>query len=149
MYANILVPLDGSSRAERILPYVEEIAAKFGSRITLLQVVETSLALVSPYDIAPYDAMAETKRYIAQARAYLDAQEGSLRSKHIDVRSVVENGPVVMAINDVADREGCDLIAMASHGRTGLNRVFYGSVAAGVLHRADRPLLLVRAQNGY
>jgi nucleotide-binding universal stress UspA family protein len=46
---------------------------------------------------------------------------------------------------DVAAREEVNLIAMTSHGRTGLARVFYGSVAAGVLHQADRPLLLVRA----
>ena len=148
MYANILVPLDGSARAERILPYVEEIAVKFGSRITLLQIIESGMTIVTPYDIAPYDAVEETKRAVSEARAYLAGMEGSFRSKHIDVRSLVESGPVVMTINDVAAREACDLIAMASHGRTGLPRVFYGSVAAGVLHRADRPLLLIRAQNG-
>lgn len=148
MYANILVPLDGSARAERILPYVEEIATKFGSRITLLQIVESGLTVVSPYDIAPYDALQDTKRRAAEAQAYLSGVEGSFRSKNIDVRSVVESGPIVVAINEVAAREACDLIAMASHGRTGLTRVFYGSVAAGVLHRADRPLLLIRAQNG-
>jgi nucleotide-binding universal stress UspA family protein len=149
MYTNILVPLDGSPRAERILPYVEEIAVKFGSRITLLQIVESGLTIVSPYDIAPYDAVEDSKRHVAEAKSYLAGLEGSFRSKHINVRSIVESGPIVMAINDVAAREACDLIAMASHGRTGLNRVFYGSVAAGVLHRADRPLLLIRAQNGY
>jgi len=148
MYSNILVPLDGSSRAERILPYVEEIAVRFGSRITLLQIVESGLTIVSPYDIAPYDAVEDTKRLVAEAQSYLSGLEGSFRSKQIAVRSIVESGPIVMAINDVADREACDLIAMASHGRTGLTRVFYGSVAAGVLHRADRPLLLIRAQNG-
>lgn len=149
MYSNILVPLDGSARAERILPYVEEIAIKFGSRITLLQIVESGLTIVSPYDVAPYDAVEDTKRYVAEAKSYLSGLEGSFRSKNIDVRAFVESGPVVMTISDVAAREGCDLIAMASHGRTGMTRVFYGSVAAGVLHRADRPLLLVRAQNGY
>jgi len=44
------------------------------------------------------------------------------------------------------EREGADLIAMASHGRTGLARVFYGSVAAGILHKVDRPLLLIRSE---
>jgi nucleotide-binding universal stress UspA family protein len=52
----------------------------------------------------------------------------------------------VEAIIDAAEREGADLIALASHGRTGLANVFYGSVAAGVLHRIDRPLLLVRSR---
>jgi nucleotide-binding universal stress UspA family protein len=55
-------------------------------------------------------------------------------------------GAIVAEIIDAAEREGADLIAMASHGRTGLARVFYGSVAAGVLHRVDRPLLLVRSE---
>jgi len=51
----------------------------------------------------------------------------------------------VAGIMDAAQAEGADLIALSSHGRTGLPEVFYGSVAAGVLHRADRPLLLVRS----
>ncbi len=148
MYENILVPLDGSPRAERILPYVEELASKFGSRITLLQIVEPEVALVSPYDIAPYYATDAVQRRTQEANAYLAAVEGSFRSKSIEARSLVENGPTVVTILTVAEREQCDLIAMASHGRTGLPRVFYGSVAAGVLHRADRPLLLIRAQNG-
>lgn len=56
-------------------------------------------------------------------------------------------GPVVEEIAQSAEREEADLIAMASHGRTGLARVFYGSVAAGVLHRLDRPLFLIRSLN--
>jgi nucleotide-binding universal stress UspA family protein len=51
-----------------------------------------------------------------------------------------------MAILDVAAKENADLIALASHGRSGLARVFYGSVASAILQRADRPLLLIRAQ---
>jgi nucleotide-binding universal stress UspA family protein len=57
------------------------------------------------------------------------------------------DGPIVEEIINIADRENVDLIAMASHGRTGLPRAFYGSVAAGILHRIDRPLLLVRSVN--
>lgn len=148
MYSNILVPLDGSPRAERILPYVEELAVKFGARITLLQVIEPNVTMISPYDIAPYNALEEQQRQSDAAKTYLAAQEGSFRAKAIDARSVVEAGPVVATILTVAEREQCDLIAMASHGRSGITRVFYGSVAAGVLHRADRPLLLIRAQNG-
>ena len=148
MYSNILVPLDGSPRAERILPYVEELAKKFGARITLMQVVEPAVAMVSPYDIAPYNALEEQQRQVELARTYLAGQEGSFRTKGISARSCVESGPIVYTIITVAEREGCDLIAMASHGRSGIPRVFYGRVAAGVLHRADRPLLLIRAQNG-
>jgi nucleotide-binding universal stress UspA family protein len=56
-------------------------------------------------------------------------------------------GPVVEAIAKVADQEDCDLIALASHGRSGLSQVFYGSVAAGLLQRVSRPLLLVRSHS--
>lgn len=147
MYTNILVPLDGSARAERILPCVEELASRFGSRITLLQIVEPNLSLVSPYDVAPYDTYDEVKRNEAEAELYLMGQEGSFRSKGIQAKSIIESGPVVTSILNVAEREGCDLIAMASHGHSGLQQVLHGSVAAGVLHRADKPLMLVRAPN--
>jgi nucleotide-binding universal stress UspA family protein len=58
-----------------------------------------------------------------------------------------EVGPVVSTILCVAQREAVDLIAMASHGRSGLSRAFYGSVAAGVLNQVDRPMLLIRARS--
>jgi len=57
----------------------------------------------------------------------------------------VVHGPVVEAIINAAQSEGADLIALASHGRSGLSWVFYGSVAAGVFHRINRPLLLIRS----
>jgi nucleotide-binding universal stress UspA family protein len=58
----------------------------------------------------------------------------------------VTYGPVVEGIINLAEKEGVDLIALASHGRGGLSRVFYGSVAAGLLHRVDRPLLIIRSR---
>jgi nucleotide-binding universal stress UspA family protein len=80
------------------------------------------------------------------AVAYLDHVQERLQSEGLDVQCFAEEGDVVQTILSIADREGADLIAMSSHGRTGLSRVFYGSVAAGVLHKIDRPLLLVRAE---
>jgi nucleotide-binding universal stress UspA family protein len=69
------------------------------------------------------------------------------RAKDIDARTSVYYGPVVQAITRAAECECADLIAMASHGRSGMSQVFYGSVAVGVLHRVNRPLLLVRARD--
>lgn len=146
MYKTILVPLDGSPRAELILTHAEALAAAFGAKLVLLQVVEPSVSIVTPYDMVPYYDPKEAERMIDEAKAYLASKEGELRAEGIEATSCVENGPIVAGILDVAEREGADLIAMASHGRTGLGRVFYGSVAAGVLHKADRPLLLVRAE---
>ncbi len=146
MYRTILVPLDGSPRAERILPAVEELAYKFDSRVIIMQVIEPAVTMVSPYDIAPYNAADEMQRQVAEAQHYLEGIEAKLVAKGIQVKRCIENGPIVPGVLAVAEREQADLIAMASHGRTGLSRVFYGSVAAGILHRADRPLLLIRAQ---
>ncbi len=145
MYKTIVVPLDGSKRAESILPHAESLALKYAAKIVLLQVVEPNVAMITPYDMVPYYDPKEAERFLGEARSYLATKEGELRSQGIDVKSVVESGPVVTVILDVAERENAELIAMASHGRTGLARVFYGSVAAGILHKADRPLLLVRA----
>ena len=145
MYKTILVPLDGSKRAETILAHVESLALKYQAKVILLQVSEPNTAMVTPYDMVPYYDPQEAERQLGEARTYMAAKEGVLRAHGIDVKSVVETGPVATVILDVAERENADLIAMASHGRTGLARVFYGSVAAGILHKADRPLLLIRA----
>ncbi|CAN5440144.1 universal stress protein [soil metagenome] len=148
MYQTILAPLDGSQRAERILPYVEELAHKFGSRVILLQVVEPVVPVISPYDAAPLYSTEDIERRTEEAKSYLTKLQGELVAKGIrEIKTTVQGGPVVDSILEVAEREQADLIAYASHGRTGLASVFYGSVAAGVLHKTERPLLLIRAHN--
>jgi nucleotide-binding universal stress UspA family protein len=147
MYKTILVPLDGSPRAETILPHATSLAAKYGAKLVLLQVVEPLVAMVTPYDMVPYVDRDAAERTMQEAKSYLSGKEGEIRGEGIETRAYVESGPVVSVILDVAEREKADLIAMASHGRTGLSRVFYGSVAAGILQKADRPLLLIRAQD--
>ena len=147
MYQTVLMPLDGSKRAETILPHVEELARQSHAKVVFLEVLEPNAAMVTPYDMVPYiDAEALEQRK-AEATTYLAGMVGEMREKGIDAKKVVEQGPIVRTILDVAERENADLIAMASHGRSGLARVFYGSVAAGVLQSADRPLLIVRAQD--
>jgi nucleotide-binding universal stress UspA family protein len=144
MYKTILVPLDGSKRAERILPHVEEVAQYNEASVIFLQVIEPH-----HYYVGPHGAVMDVKLINDQekdAEEYLTTLRGEFREKGIKAKFFIERGPVVKRIIDVADRENADLIAMASHGRTGLSHVFYGSVAAGVLHRIDRPLLLVRAE---
>jgi nucleotide-binding universal stress UspA family protein len=146
MYTTILVPLDGSKRAEAILCHVEELARRYGARVVFLQVVEPVPLMAGPeytYVAVQQDTIEQQKR---QAEAYLASLAGEFRQKGIEAETRLAYGPVVEAILDAAEREGVDLIAMASHGRSGLTQVFYGSVAAGVLHRIDRPLLLVRSR---
>jgi nucleotide-binding universal stress UspA family protein len=148
MYKTILVPLDGSKRAERILPYVEELALKFEAKLVLLQVIEPSVVLAAPYDMGHYYDVTQIERLSDDAKAYLAGLQAELTAKGIAVETLVDNGPVVTCVIEEAARKNADLVAMASHGRSGLARAFYGSVASGVLNQADRPLLLIRAQEG-
>ena len=147
MYKWILVPLDSSARAEAILPHAEELAARLDAEVVLLRVFEPDFSLVDPYGHPPgfYEALLEEWR--GEVKGYLEAIRDNLTNKGVPIRVLVEGGPVVSTIIKVAEREEADLIAMSSHGRTGLPRIFYSSVAAGVLHQVDRPLLLIRAED--
>jgi len=149
MYNNILVPLDGSARAEDILPHVVELASKCRSTVTVMQVVE----IKTSFDGAEFMSLtggAELSMTIEKdkifAETYLDEVKERLQAKGIKAKTRVAFGPVVDAIIFAAQQEKADLIAMASHGRTGAACVFYGCVATGVLHRVDRPLLIIRSQ---
>jgi len=145
MYKTILVPLDGSERAEAILPHVENLGRCYQAKIIFLQVVEPPPHIMR-YD-SFYEAVTRTEieSWTEEARTYLAGLKAEFKRHEVESEVRVVHGHVVEAIARVAEQEGVDLIAMASHGRTGLARVFYGSVAAGVLHRVDRPLLLIRS----
>ena len=147
MYNKILVPLDGSQRAEAILYHVQDLAKRYDATVIFVQVVEP-VPLSMGYEM-PYEALREEfERQSRQAESYLVALQQEFREKGIEAQTRVVQGLAVAAIAQIAEREEADLIAMASHGRTGLSQVFYGSVAAGVLHRVDRPLLLIRSREG-
>lgn len=145
MYKTILVPLDGSARAEAILPHVEALAKSFQAKVIFLEVVDPAVAAVPPYDyvtVVDEDKLAEE---VGKVDSYLAKLVTDFQGKGLEAAEISETGAPVRTILDVATRENADLIAMASHGRSGLARVFYGSVAAGILHQTDRALLIIRA----
>lgn len=146
MYKKILVPLDGSKRAEAILSHVEELALRYGAKVILLQIEEDVVMLGHVYAIDFSKFEEEQAQRRKKAELYLAGVAGEFREKKISTKKVVSPGSVVRSIIDAAEREEADLIAMASHGRGGLSRAFYGSVAAGVLQRIDRPLLIIRSR---
>ena len=149
MYNKILVPLDHSKRSETILPYVEELARRFQATLILLSIIEPPPVVAEPYGgLSSYALyLDEIPRYTSEAKSYLTGIAAELSKGQIQSKVFVEQGPAVQAILAVAKREQVDLIALASHGRSGLARVFYGSVAAGVLHQTEWPLLLIRSQH--
>ena len=147
MYKVILVPLDGSERAEAILPHAEDLARCYRAKVIFLRVIEPEPLIVGPdvvYPLVNEEMMAERTK---AAESYLAQRRADLEARGIEVETRLAHGPVVEEIIHRAERSEVDLIAMASHGRTGLSRVFYGSVAAGVLHKVDRPLFLIRSSD--
>jgi nucleotide-binding universal stress UspA family protein len=147
MYNTIIVPLDGSGRAEAILPHVENLACGLQSKVVLLRVVDPA-AFVIGLEGMPLDASRDLiDAEVKESEQYLEGKRGELQARGVNAHVSVRYGSIVQAILDAADAENADLIAMSSHGRTGLARFFYGSIAAGVLNKAERPLLIVRAED--
>jgi nucleotide-binding universal stress UspA family protein len=146
MYEKILVPLDGSSRAEAILPHVEELAHCHHSQVIFLSVIDPAASLSGLEGLEMEVNRQLIQEQFDEATAYLAGKEGEFRQKNIEARSMVRYGAVVNTIINIAEEEKVGLIAIASHGRTGLARIFYGSVAAGILQQVDSPLLVIRAR---
>lgn len=145
MYQRILVPLDGSELAEAALVHARGLAGQFQSEIDLLRV------LVSPYTIAApdlilagYDIGQEGLQKAAEE--YLNAVAAELQAEGLSVAARTASGPVAEAILDYAADNGVDLVVMSTHGRGGISRWVYGSVADRVLQAATCPVLLVRVR---
>lgn len=147
MYKRILVPLDGTKNSEAILPQVKSLAKQCGATIILLEVLES----LPPHAVViePDLINQGISQRASQVRQYVHDIEEQLRQEGCDVEAVVKHGTVVETILSVAQEAGIDLIAMASHGYTGLKRLIYGSVAGEILHRSRAPLLVLHAENEY
>jgi nucleotide-binding universal stress UspA family protein len=147
MYQRILLPLDGSTRAEAIVPHVRSLAEKYGSQVILLQVVSPPL-LLERDEVTDGGRMKEDQKAKKNAvLAYLEAVAQEFGPAPGPLKICVEAESVVQAIFEVATREKADLVAMASHGWGGSRRTFYGSVASGTINKADKPLLLIRSRD--
>lgn len=151
MYERILVPLDGSKVGEAALPHVEELVTKMlpetNVEVTLLQVVSS----LSHYIVAgeasaqvPYTEQ-EVEQIKKRSADYLDQVGESLRTSGATVRVRVSVGRAAEEIIKTADAIKVDLIAMSTHGRSGISRWAFGSVTDRVLRSGDRPILMVRA----
>lgn len=146
MYRKILVPLDGSQRAEAILSHVTQLASRFSAEVVLVQVIEPLPQVTSPGVPVPSLPVADINELKAAAETYLAGISAQLCAQGLGVRLLVPYGPVVEQIIATADQEQVDLIAIASHGRGGLALLFYGSVASALLQRVNQPLLMVRSR---
>jgi nucleotide-binding universal stress UspA family protein len=143
MYKRALVPLDGSPIAEAIIPFILEIAGPLDMEVVLLRVVEPipPIALEGSRHIEVEDV--ELRR--THAEEYLAPIAVELRNTDVRVESRVRRGNAVDQIVAAAREAGADLIAMSTHGRGGLGRLIFGSVAQAVLRQAEVPVFLMRA----
>ncbi|UCD82293.1 MAG: universal stress protein [Desulfobacterales bacterium] len=147
MYQTILVPVDGSKRAEAILSHVEHLAKRNNAKVVFLKVEEEPIMLGRDevIDIDKYHVEFEKQK--ERSQAYLNGLQTQFNQKDIQADTRLAYGSVVKAILKTAADTGTNLIAMATHGISGLARVSYGSVAAGVLQAAELPILLIRSCN--
>ena len=141
----ILVPLDGSDVAEQVLSSATVVAQALGAEMILFQVpiIYASGSLMGEWFL-PLEGVFETAQQNAQA--YLDRVSTHLRKQRINVSTATRIGPVAESIIEHAEANDIDLIAMCTHGRTGLARWTLGSVADRVLRGGSIPILLVRAR---
>ncbi len=143
MFRTILVPLDGSDLAEQALAPACHIAERFGSALLLLRVVTLERTLPSLSMLTPRSDSDSpvTRPVMEEAEAYLAGL--SLPATVRPVRTQVLAGAPPEMIVATAAASDVDLIVMSTHGRTGLVRLLYGSVAEAVLRGAAVPVLLV------
>jgi len=141
MYKRILVPLDGSELGESIVPLLLEIAGPLDMTIVLLRVLEPLTPLATDgMPIVVNDLEARRRN----AQEYLAPIAIGLRTRGIDVSSEIRVGRADEQILAAVREVGADLIAMSTHGRGGLGRLLFGSVAEQVLRRAEVPVFLMR-----
>jgi len=145
MYQRILVPLDGSKLAEQAIPYATELC-KGSMEVTLFQVVHLPLPLAAP-DATMTVPLPDPMELLQEALDYLNGIAERLREEGVRVTvDAVERDVVADAIVEYAREHDIDLIAMTTHGRSGLSRLIFGSVAESVVRHAPCPVLLVRAR---
>jgi nucleotide-binding universal stress UspA family protein len=144
---HVLITLDGSRLAEEVVVPALAVARACQARVTLLRV----LAELNAADIAEMDTLERGmgQRYVEEmgddAKGYLDHVADLFGDELLTIETAVRRGPAAEAILDFAEHNGVDLVAMTTHGRTGLRRWIYGSVTHKVLHQLPVSMLVARS----
>ena len=143
-YQHILVPVDGSETSYQAIGKAAALAAAFNSQITVVQVLT-----LDPYIAAEYITAQQTNELIERARqsiikALENAQEKFAEFGLKAETKLLEGQSISDEITKAAKSSGVDLIVIGSHGRTGLKKLFLGSVAQSILGESEIPVLIVR-----
>ncbi len=149
VFSKVLLPLDGSAAGETALPYILEIAARLKAEVTLLSVVESGQRV---HTIGGLDFIRFPEQQVRKMEQELSAcLDGAVRRFHdrgIEARGELRSGCAAEEIIKYAKAAGVRLIAMSSHGKSGLREWVFGSVSNKVLHAGKSHLLLVKATPG-
>lgn len=137
----ILVPLDGGSKSESILPLAGRLAERWQAEILALHVVDPDLGILDPLRTSLLETNRE--RVLEDGEKYL--KELSDLHPEIPMQRLCKTGQPLGCIEEVARNQACDLILMATHGHAGIVRWLRGSVAEGVARHAPCPSMLVRS----
>ena len=143
MYTKILIPLDGSKTAEKVLPYARFLAGSLKLPVELLAVVDiVEMATHISADRARYlDTMIEDS--VRNSEQYLRGVAGTFPGAN--TKCTLEKGKAEQMIIETAAADKGTLVTMATHGRSGMNRWLLGSVTEKVLRGGTNPMLLIRA----
>jgi nucleotide-binding universal stress UspA family protein len=141
MYKKILVPLDGSPIAEAVLPHAEALAKSENAELIILRV--PSIPAVEYVALDPILASSLRKDIRDEAANYVNETVNTLKKENIQAIGITKEGPVPDTILDVAVETHADMIAMSTHGRTGVKRWLMGSVADKIVHHAHIPVMLI------
>lgn len=141
MYKKILVPLDGSPLAEAVLPHAEALAKSEHAEIIILRVPNAPVSEFLSRD--PMIAEMIHADMEKESEEYIHNKVAALEKENIKVTGITKDGPVPDTILNVADETHADIIAMSTHGRTGISRWLMGSVADKIIHHAHIPVMLI------
>ena len=146
-YQKILVPLDGSGCAQRAVPHAVDIARAHNAELILLHIFRPPA-----HEFADQIALAGQDAQIQQAREqmkqYLIGVRSELRHEDLRVRTHMTEGmDIAHLICDFVRAEAIDLVVMSTHGRSGIVRLMFGSVAHEVMRCVDVPVMLVKPDN--
>lgn len=151
MHERILVPLDGSAVGEAALPSVEKLVTKLTPKVEVEVILLQVLTSLTHYVIAgeasvkvPYTDR-EVERIKRRSRTYLSKIGDELKKRGVTVKTKVTTGRAAEEIIRVAEETRSDMIAMSTHGRSGLSRLTFGSITDKVLRTGTIPVLVVRA----
>ncbi|OGO33252.1 MAG: hypothetical protein A2Z29_02565 [Chloroflexi bacterium RBG_16_56_11] len=154
MFERVLVPLDGSKVGEAALPVIEQLVAKLdpGSKVdvTLLGVITMLRHWVVVGEASAPVSYSEEELKIIKDRVmdYLVKKGETLKEGGVNITTIVKSGNAADEILKTADEVKANLIAMSTHGRSGLRRLAFGSITDKVLHGSRIPVLMVRAPEG-